>query len=139
MGSHFGFAMGTEITAPHQTGYAFLAIKPLAAGGAAFEQANARFIESVKAACAGTGAHVPGEQARRRREEALAAGRVRVARTIYERLLKLAAADDDARSRQPRIVQLQPNNGIRLMIGDGALRVICGVLSSDREIAIRAK
>jgi L-2-hydroxycarboxylate dehydrogenase (NAD+) len=140
MGSHFGFAMGTEITAPQQTGYAFLAIKPLAAGGAAaFEQANARFIESVKAACAGTGAHVPGEQARSRREVALAAGRVRIARTIHERLLKLAAADVDARSRQPIIVQLQPNNGIRLMIGDSTLRVIRGVLSSDREIAIRAK
>jgi L-2-hydroxycarboxylate dehydrogenase (NAD+) len=91
-GSHFGFAMGPEVDAAWQTGYAFMAIRPQVTGSAdSFKMANSRLISNVRLACAETDMRVPGEYARTRRAEALASGRVLLARPIYERLRRLAA------------------------------------------------
>jgi L-2-hydroxycarboxylate dehydrogenase (NAD+) len=118
-GSHFGFPMGRKITDSGQTGYTFVAVKPHHDGAASsFEAANSSLINSVRDACAGTGTHVPGEYARARREEALTAGKVLVASTIYERLRRLAADGPSG------IVQLQPNNCLRLMTGEVALTMV---------------
>ncbi len=93
-GSHFGFSMGPAVQSAWETGYAFMAISPAAAGGAErFRAANSHLLTDVGRACAEAGLRVPGEEAKGRRAQALDSGLVPLGRSVYERLRHLASAD----------------------------------------------
>lgn len=89
-GSVFGFNMGNEIKTFYDTGYCFIAIKPLVEIES-FKQNNTKLINQIKSAqTVGKAIRVPGEKSLLLKEGKLGLGEINISKSTYIKILTLA-------------------------------------------------